>query len=95
MGYLRWMPLGGGGAKPEARNRGAKPRREMKSNGSCVLWLIATLVGRQGNSDRYTDGQVWGSPHTGAKIAFDVGIVEPNQRTATLREAAASSHFST
>ena len=43
MGYLRWMPLGGGGAKPEARNRGAKPRREMKSNGSCVLWLIATL----------------------------------------------------
>ena len=38
------MPLGGGGAKPEARNRGAKPRREMKSNGSCVLWLIATLT---------------------------------------------------
>ncbi len=36
-------------------------------------------VGRQGNSDRYT-GQVWGagSPHTGAKIPFDVGIVEPN-----------------
>ena len=38
----------------------------------------SNYVGRQGNSDRYTDGQVWGSPHTGAKIAFDVGIVEPN-----------------
>jgi hypothetical protein len=34
--------------------------------------------GRQGTSDRYTDGQVWGSPHAGAKMAFDVGIVEPN-----------------
>jgi hypothetical protein len=34
-------------------------------------------AGRQGNSDRYTDGQVWGSPRTGAKIPFDVGIVEP------------------
>ena len=38
----------------------------------------SNYVGRQGTSDRYTDGQVWGSPHTGAKIAFDVGIVEPN-----------------
>jgi hypothetical protein len=30
----------------------------------------SNYVGRQGNSDRYTDGQVWGSPHTlaGAKI---------------------------
>jgi hypothetical protein len=38
----------------------------------------SNYVGKQGTSDRYTDGQVWGSPHTGAKIAFDVGIVEPN-----------------
>ncbi len=37
----------------------------------------SSYVGRQGTSDRYTDGQVWGSPHTGAKIAFDFGIVEP------------------
>ena len=28
----------------EGRNRGAKPRGEMKSNGSCVLWLFATLA---------------------------------------------------
>ena len=35
-------------------------------------------AGRQGDSDRYTDGRVWGSPHTEAKIASDVGIVEPN-----------------
>ncbi len=43
--------------------------------------------GRQGDSDRYTDGQVtvWGSPHTGAKVAFDVSIlvvtVEPNSNS--------------
>jgi len=34
-------------AKPETRNRGAKPRREMKSNGSCVLWLFASGPERQ------------------------------------------------
>ena len=45
----------------------------------------SNYVGRQGNSDRYTDGQVWGSPHTGAKIAFDVGIVEPNSNSHSAR----------
>ena len=38
-----------GAIETEGRNRGAKPRGEMKSNGSCVLWLIATLLGRLGN----------------------------------------------
>ena len=32
-----------GASETEGRNRGAKPRGEMKSNGSCVLWLFATL----------------------------------------------------
>ena len=45
----------------------------------------SNYVGRQGNSDRYTDGQVWGSPHTGDKIAFDVGIVEPNSNSHSAR----------
>ena len=35
-----------GAIETEGRNRGAKPRGEMKSNGSCVLWLFATLVYR-------------------------------------------------
>jgi hypothetical protein len=39
----------------------------------------SSYVGKQGNSDRYTDGQVWGSPHIGAKIAFDVGITSGTQ----------------
>jgi hypothetical protein len=50
-------------------------------------------VGRQGNSDRYTDGQVWGSPHTGAKIAFDVGIVEPNSNSHSARSGCSQSFF--
>jgi hypothetical protein len=37
----------------------------------------SNYVGRQGNSDRYTDGQV----PVGAKITFDVGIVEPNSNS--------------
>jgi hypothetical protein len=45
----------------------------------------SNYVGKQGTSDRYTDGQVWGSPHTGAKIAFDVGIVEPNSNSHSAR----------
>ncbi len=49
----------------------------------------SNYVGRQGNSDRDADGQVsrsrWGSPHTGAKIAFDVGIVEPNSNSLSER----------
>ena len=45
----------------------------------------SNYVGRQGNSDRYTDGQVWGSPHTGDKIAFDIGIVEPNSNSHSAR----------
>ncbi len=52
----------------------------------------SNYVGRQGNSDRYTDGQVWGSSHTGAKIAFDVGIVtvEPNSIRVTGSHSARS-----
>ena len=45
----------------------------------------SNYVGRQGNSDRYADGRVWGSPHTGAKIAFDVGIMEPNSNSHSAR----------
>ena len=42
-------------------------------------------VGRQGDSDRYIDGQVWGSPHTEADIACDVSIVEPNSNSHSKR----------
>ena len=28
---------------------------------------------------------MWGSPHTGGKIAFDVGIVEPNSNSHSAR----------
>jgi hypothetical protein len=42
-------------------------------------------VGRQGDSDRYIDGQVWGSPHTEAEIACDVSIVEPNSNSHSKR----------
>ena len=46
----------------------------------------SNYVGKQGTSDRYTDGQVWGSPHTGAKIAvMYVGIVEPNSNSHSAR----------
>jgi hypothetical protein len=51
----------------------------------------SSYVRRQGNSDRYTDGQVWGSPHTGAKIAFDVGIVEPNLNSHSARSGCSQS----
>ena len=47
MGYLRWMPLSEV-EEAEARNRGPKPRPEMKSNGSCVVCMIATLVEKEG-----------------------------------------------
>jgi hypothetical protein len=50
-----------------------------------VMWGAKFYVGRQGTSDRYTDGQVWGSPHTGAKVAFYVGIVEPNSNSHSAR----------
>jgi hypothetical protein len=50
-------------------------------------------VGRQGSSDRYTDGQVWGSPHTGAEIAFDVGIVAPNSNSHSARSGRNQSFF--
>ena len=35
-------------------------------------------VGSSGTSERYTDGQFHGSPHTQNKIAVDVSVVEPN-----------------
>ena len=53
----------------------------------------SNYVGRQGTSDRYTDGQVWGSPHTGAQIAFDVGIVEPNSISHSMRSGCSQSFF--
>jgi hypothetical protein len=37
------------------------------------------------------DGQVWGSPHTGAKIAFDVGMVEPNLNSHSARSGRSQS----
>ncbi len=37
--------------------------------------------------------QVWGSPHTGAKIAFDVGIVEPNSNSHSARSGCSQSLF--
>ncbi len=58
-----------------------------------LLILIISYVGRQGNSDRYTDEQVWGSPHTGAKIAFGVGIVEPNSNSHSARSGCNQSFF--
>ena len=42
-------------------------------------------AGRQGDSDRYTDGRAWGSPHTEAKMASDVSKVEPNSSSYSKR----------
>jgi hypothetical protein len=50
------------------------------------------LVGRA-KSERYTDGQVWGSAHTEARMAFDVSIVEPNSNSYSKRSGS-SSHSS-
>ena len=41
---VKYILMQVGASETEGRNRGAKPRGEMKSNGSCVLWLIATLL---------------------------------------------------
>ena len=38
-------------------------RLEMRFSGR-TRTVGSNYVGRQGTSDRYTDGQVWGSPHT-------------------------------
>ena len=38
-------------------------------------------VGSSGNSERHTDGQVHESPHTQARIAFDVSTAEPNSNS--------------
>ncbi len=49
------------------------------------------LAGRAARSNRCTDGQMWGSPHTGAQIAFDVGIVEPNSNSHSARSGCSQS----
>ncbi len=49
------------------------------------------MAGRATRSSRYTDGQMWGSPHTGAKIAFDVGIVDPNSNSHSARSGCSQS----
>ena len=48
-------------------------------------------VGRSGNSEGYTDGQLHGIPHTQDEIlAFDVSVVEPNSTSHTNLRLAAS-----
>jgi hypothetical protein len=50
------------------------------------------LVGTA-KSERYTDGQAWGSAHTEARIAFDVSIVEPNSNSYSKRSGSSQSFF--
>ena len=45
---------------------------------SCDSTMHGNHVGSSGTSERYTDGQFHGSPHTQNKIAVDVSVVEPN-----------------
>ncbi len=50
------------------------------------------MVGRA-KSERYTDGQVWGSAHTEARIAFDVSIVEPNSNSGYSKRSGSNRSF--
>ena len=50
---VKYILMQVGASETEGRNRGAKPRGEMKSNGSCVLWLFATLVAHDVHDDTH------------------------------------------
>lgn len=45
---------------------------------SCDNTMAGNHVGRSAYSERYTDGQFHGNPHTQNKIAVDLSVVEPN-----------------
>ncbi len=52
-------------------------KQERKFSGSTSS-VESNYVGISGNCARHTDGQVWGSPFTQKRVAFDVSIVDPN-----------------
>ena len=80
------MPPGGGGAKPEARNRGPKPRPEMKSNGSCVVCMIATLFEPHVSAGRDFFHRVHNATRVDFPTMFDESVF-PNPYAAAMYDA--------